>query len=97
MIVNSMHGFVFLGLNEAFWFGGLPFGIFLIWVEYRNFEDENIRIDELTSRLPNEKIYLDISSEEKFMLDNLSKRESVNSEKYIRDILKMEIKEYEDE
>lgn len=94
--VNDMPEFTFLGLNEGFWFVGLPFMIFLIWIESTDFEKDNAHIDDLTSRLPNEKIYLDISSEEKFMLDNLSKRESVNSEKYIRDILKMEIKEYEE-
>jgi len=84
-----MDGFVFLGLNEAWWFGGLPFFVFLFWAEYSSYERNKKHIDDLTSRLPNEKIYIDISDEEKFMLDNLSKRESMNNEKYIRDILKM--------
>lgn len=88
MEVGAIHGFTFLGLNQAFWFGGLPFGIFLFWVEYFDSERENKRVDELTSRLPNEVIYIDISTEEQFMLDNLSKRESMTNEKYIRYILK---------
>jgi len=91
-----MNEFTFLGLNGGFWFIGLPFGIFLIWIECRSSENENKYVDELTSRLPNEKLYLDISSEENFMLDNLSKRESLSSEKYIRSILKIATKERED-
>jgi len=94
--VNKMNEFTFLGLNGGFWFIGLPFGIFLIWIECRSSENENKYVDELTSRLPNEKLYLDISSEENFMLDNLSKRESLSSEKYIRSILKIATKERED-
>jgi len=46
-----MDGFTFIGLNEAFWFGGLPFLVYLFWAEYNDHEKGRKHIDELTSLL----------------------------------------------
>jgi hypothetical protein len=87
----------FLGLCGGFYFIAIPFLLLIIYSEYLATEKEREYKEELLSRLPNEKLYLDISKEEKWMLDNLVSRSAYNNEdKFLRQAIKEAIsKEYD--
>lgn len=79
----------FLGLHGGFYFIAIPFLMLIIYAEYSSEEKERVIKEELVSRLPNEKLYIDISEEERWMLDNLVSRSScINEDKFLRQAIK---------
>lgn len=67
----------FLGLKGGFWLIGLPLAILMIYSERYNYRKQK-KEEEGSEELPLENIIINLSPEEKWMLDNLIKRSQVN-------------------
>lgn len=85
----------FLHFSYDFWFIVLPLLIVFAYYKYCLRKNKKDKSDELSDRLPNSKIYLDLTEEEKFMLETLTKQsDSINSDKFLRQAIKSILEEY---
>ncbi|WP_394900209.1 hypothetical protein [Clostridium butyricum] len=76
-----------LGLKGGFWLVGLPLTIAMIYLEVYNYKKQK-KAENDTADLPVENIIVNLSKEEKWMLENIIKRsKSENLDLYIKDIL----------
>ena len=66
-----------LGLKGGFWLIGLPLALLMIYSEVYNYKKQKKEQEE-SEDLPVENIIINLSKEEKWMLDNLIKRSSAN-------------------
>ena len=77
----------FLGLKGGFWLIGLPLTIAMIYLEVYNYKKQK-KVEKDTADLPVENIIVNLSKEEKWMLENIIKRsKSGNLDLYIKDII----------
>ncbi|WP_148347121.1 hypothetical protein [Clostridium butyricum] len=76
-----------LGLKGGFWLVGLPLTIAMIYLEVYNYKKQK-KAEKDTADLPVENIIVNLSKEEKWMLENIIKRsKSGNLDLYIKDII----------
>lgn len=71
-----------------FFFIAIPFLMLICWVEYKDAEDKRNYKEELLGRFPNQEIYLNLTSEEKYMLESLAYREDLSIDKFLRQAIK---------
>ncbi|BBK76852.1 hypothetical protein [Clostridium butyricum] len=77
----------FLGLKGGFWLIGLPLTIAMIYLEVYTYKKQK-KAEKDTADLPVENIIVNLSKEEKWMLENIIKRsKSENLDLYIKDII----------
>lgn len=77
----------FLGLKGGFWLIGLPLTIAMIYLEVYTYKKQK-KAEKDTADLPVENIIVNLSKEEKWMLENIIKRsKSGNLDLYIKDII----------
>lgn len=77
----------FLGLKGGFWLIGLPLTIAMIYLEVYTYKKQK-KVEKDTADLPVENIIVNLSKEEKWMLENIIKRsKSENLDLYIKDII----------
>lgn len=76
-----------LGLKGGFWLVGLPLTIAIIYLEVYTYKKQK-KEQKDTADLPIENIIVNLSKEEKWMLENIIKRsKSGNLDLYIKDII----------
>lgn len=76
-----------LGLKGGFWLVGLPLTIAMIYLEVYNYKKQK-KAEKDTADLPVENIIVNLTKEEKWMLENIIKRsKSGNLDLYIKDII----------
>lgn len=76
-----------LGLKGGFWLVGLPLTIAMIYLEVYNYKKQK-KEEKDTTDLPVENIIVNLTKEEKWMLENIIKRSnSGNLDLYIKDII----------
>ncbi|KHD14338.1 hypothetical protein [Clostridium butyricum] len=76
-----------LGLKGGFWLVGLPLTIAMIYLEVYNYKKQK-KEEKDTTDLPVENIIVNLTKEEKWMLENIIKRsKSENLDLYIKDII----------
>lgn len=73
----------FLGLKGGFWFIALPIIVVWIYSEYYLYKRNKKKDDDLEL----ENIIINLSREEKWMLDSLLKSSNLDLDSYIRKIL----------
>lgn len=84
----------FLHFNLGFWLIAFPIIVMGGYIKYCLWINEKRKNEELTGRLPNKKIFINLTEEEKFMLDAITRRSGLGStDKFLRYAIEQVVKE----
>lgn len=93
-ILEFLDQYTFFGISNVVWFIFLPVSIFILINKYNKFMSDDS--EKLEDRLPNTPVYINLSSEELDMLNDIKRKYKNDDkiEKFTKKFIREEIKNY---